>query len=122
MGEYGAFYGTIGFQLTQLAEGLKGHSYAIVPESFYRGWKRLGSFKEEKDGSYYGTDYNEHQVTTAKFEDEGHTWLVTTAICAHPSDPKEFCWRYIVKITKNGEVVSRPRTRFEDYLQYIARL
>ena len=122
MGEYGAFYGTIGFQLTQLAEGLKEHSYAIVPESFYRAWKRLSSFRGEKEGSYYGTDFNEHAVVTAKFEDEGEIWAVTTAICPHPSDPKEFCWRYIVKITKNNTAISRPRTRFEDYLRYIARL
>lgn len=95
MSEYAAFYGTIGYQLTQVAEGQKQHSYAMVPESIYRGWKRLISFKDEKEASYFGTDMAEHQTTIAHFEDEGHNWYVTTAKCAHPSDPADFCWRYI---------------------------
>ena len=122
MGEYGAFYGTIGFQLEQIIGGLSRHSYAIVPESFYRGWKRLSSFKEEKESSYYGTDFAEHVVTTANFDDEDHHWSVTTAKCPHYSNPKDYSWRYIIKIVKDGETLSRPKTRFEDYLQYISRI
>lgn len=120
MSEYAAFYGTIGEQLTFVSEGQKQHSYAMVPESIYRGWKRLNSFVEEKGGSYYGTDMAEHQTDTAHFKDEEHTWSVTTAKCPHPSDPtKEFCWRYIIKITHNGNILSRSRVRFEDYLHSI---
>lgn len=119
MSEYAAFYGTIGYQLTQVAEGQKQHSYAIVPESIYRGWKRLISFKDEKEASYFGTDMAEHQTTIAHFEDEGHNWYVTTAKCAHPSDPADFCWRYIIKITMDTITLSRSKVRFEDYLHGI---
>lgn len=122
MGEYGAFYGTIGFQLEQIIEGLKNHSYAIVPEPFYRSWTRLADFREEKESSYYGTDFNEHKIDIAKFESEGSVWLVTTAKCAHANNPREISWRYIVKITKDGIIVSRPKIRFEDYLQYLSKL
>ena len=119
MGEYGAFYGTIGFQLEQIIAGLEAHSYAIVPEYFYREWKRFADFRDERESSYFGTDSNEHWISIAKFESEGHTWSVTTAKCPHPSNLQEFSWRYIVKIMKDGAVVSRPKTRFEDYLHYV---
>ena len=121
-GEFAAFYGSIAFQLTHIAEGQRLHSYAIIPEAIYEDWKRLQDFDNEMVVSYPGKDKKMHEQTVTRFTDHEHSWTVTTVKCPHPSNPHDVSWRLILSIERDNEIMSSSKMSADDYWAYISKL
>jgi hypothetical protein len=111
-GEYKLCYGTIGFALTEIAEGLERHDYALVPEETYQTWTSFGTFKSEESAAIRKRDR-----FTAHFEDEdGRKWDVVTYKCAHEHFPlKGADWRFVDCIKCNGKVFAGPKITIATY-------
>ena len=117
-GEYKLCYGTIGFALTEIAEGLKRHDYGLIPEKTYQTWTSFGTFKSEKSAVIRKRDR-----FTAHFEDiDGQKWDVVTYKCAHDHFPLRGAhWRFIERIKCDGEVFAESKLTIAAYERIVRK-
>lgn len=111
-GEYKLCYGTIGFALKEIAEGLERHDYALVPEETYRTWTGFGTFKCEMSAVIRKRDR-----FVAHFVDEdGQKWDVVTYKCTHEHFPLQGArWRFIERIKRGGKVFAGSKITIAEY-------
>lgn len=118
-GEYAAFYGSIGYQLSHIAVGQRKHDYAVIPESVYADWKKLLSFDDEKMEVIDGEDNAKREKFIAHFTDSEHSWIVSTIKCPHPDQPQGINWRLILNIERDGEELSHSKMSADEFWRYI---
>ena len=111
-GEYKLCYGTIGFALTEIAEGLKRHDYALIPEETYRTWTSFDTFKCEMS-----VVIRKRNRFTAHFEDiDGQKWDVVTYKCAHDHFPLQGAhWRFVERIKRDSKVFAGSKITIAAY-------
>ncbi len=111
-GELKLCYGTIGFALTEIAEGLGRHDYALIPERDYQTWIKFGTFRSEESAIV-----RKRNRSIAHFEDEdGRKWDVTTYKCIHIHFPLQGAnWRFVEHIKCDGKVFAKPKITIATY-------
>ena len=117
-GEYELYYGTIGFALTEIAEGLGRHDYALIPEETYQTWIGFGTFKSEENAVIRKRDR-----FIAHFKDEdGQEWDIATYKCVHIHFPlKGTNWRFIERIKCDGKVFAKPKITIAAYEKLVRK-
>ena len=106
------YYGTIGFALTNIADGLGRHGYALISEEDYQTWISLETFRSEESAVVRKRDRS-----IAHFEDEdGRKWDVTTYKCIHIYFPlQDANWRFVERIECDGKVFAKSKTTIAAY-------
>ncbi|MBO4854939.1 hypothetical protein J5500_00855 [Candidatus Saccharibacteria bacterium] len=117
-GEYELYYGTIGFALTQIAEGLERHDYALIPEETYQTWIGFGTFESEES-----TVVRKRDRFIAHFKDEdGRKWDIATYKCVHEHFVHQGTrWRFIERIKCDGKVFAKPKITIATYEKVVRK-
>ena len=121
MGRIEVYHDSIGNMLRQIAEGQSQHSFAILPELIIdKQWKPMVGFKSEEKCLEVGSDGIEREFLVLLFTDDGHDWTVVTTKCKHPNARFGNDWRFVARIEKDGEELSRSQMSIEEYSQYVS--
>ena len=118
-GRFGFYYMSIAEIFSEISEGQHQHSFAIVDEESYAGWKRMSGFIDEEIGYMLCRDMVGRHFAIANFVDEGHKWAIMTTKCQHPSPGYGDNWRFIVNIRCDDEEISHSQLSVEDFFKFV---
>ena len=121
MGRIEIYHDSIGNMLEQIAEGQSLHSFAVIPELVIdEQWKPMEGFRGEDRRFETGCDGVEREFLVLSFVDDGHDWIIVTTKCKHPNAKFGDDWRFVVRIEKDGDELSRSEMSVEVYCEYVS--